>query len=194
MNWLLKNKISFYLRMLFIFLGFFAFQNSIVAESSSIIHLGFNPISEIYTCEENESPVWVKDSHRSRVSWAILKREVGSESGSTLLNVGIAARGSSRILNATTKQLQTKFKHAADFGVTGNWNKAAAGRFNSAINQHINSPGIKIIQGTYHKQPAIHYLNPKTGLNVISRPNGQFWSGWKLSPGQLQNVLQHGGL
>lgn len=72
--------------------------------------------------------------------------------------------------------------------------QVSMGRFNSAINQHINSPGIKIIQGTYHKQPAIHYLNPKTGLNVISRPNGQFWSGWKLSPGQLQNVLQHGGL
>ncbi len=101
---------------------------------------------------------------------------------------------SNRILNTTLRQLQAKFKHASDFGVTGNWNKAAAGRFSSAINQHINSSGVKAINGTYHGQPAIHYLNPETGINVISRPNGQFWSGWKLNPEQLRNVLEHGGL
>ncbi|WP_184171931.1 colicin D domain-containing protein [Rhabdobacter roseus] len=33
------------------------------------------------------------------------------------------------------RQLQAKFKHAVDFGITDNWNKAASGRFNSAINQ-----------------------------------------------------------
>jgi len=106
-----------------------------------------------------------------------------------------AAEGSSRILNTTTKQLQKKYlKHAADFGLSGNWNKTAASKFSSEINQHINSPGIKIIQGTYRNQPAIHYLNPNTGLNVISRPNGQFWSGWKLGPEQLQGVLKDGRL
>ncbi|MBC6427310.1 MAG: hypothetical protein GDA51_12795 [Ekhidna sp.] len=78
--------------------------------------------------------------------------------------------------------------------MTGNWNKAAASRFSSAINQHINSSGIKIIHRTYKNQPAIHYLNPKTGLNVISHPSGQFWSGWKLDPRQLNHVLTHGGL
>ena len=117
--------------------------------------------------------------------------------GASIIPAGralLGAKGGSRILNITTKQLQTKFKHAANFGVTGNWNKATASKFNSAINQHINSPGIKIINGTYRGQPAVHYLNPTTGLNVISRPNGQFWSGWKLSPEQLQNVLKHGDL
>jgi len=73
--------------------------------------------------------------------------------------VVINAKGSSSILNSTARQLQTKFKHASDFGVTGNWNKTAAGKFSSAINQHINAPGIKVIQGTYHKLPATHYLN-----------------------------------
>jgi RHS repeat-associated protein len=121
-------------------------------------------------------------------------RGLSAASGAELAGGAGAAKESSRILNMTTNQLQTKFNHAADFGVTGNWNKAAAGKFSSAINQHINSPGVKIIHGTYHRQPAVHYLNPNTGLNVISRPNGQFWSGWKLSPEQLQNVMQHGGL
>lgn len=67
-------------------------------------------------------------------------------------------------------------------------------KFKSAINAHINSPNIRVIRGTYHKQSAIHYVNPQTGLNVISKPNGQFWSGWKLSSDQLRNILNHGNL
>lgn len=90
--------------------------------------------------------------------------------------------------------MQAKFKHGKDFGVEGNYSKENAVKFGSAIIKHINSSDIKIIKGTYHKQPAIHYLNPNTGLNVIVKPNGQFWSGWKLSSSQLHNVLQHGGL
>lgn len=120
---------------------------------------------------------------------------IGKVGGAAVRGVGnIAAKTSSQILNATTKQLQAKFKHAADFGVTGNWNKAAAGRFNSAINQHINSAGVQTINGTYRGQAVIHYVNPNTGLNVISSPSGQFISSWKLNPAQLQNVLKHGGL
>jgi len=106
---------------------------------------------------------------------------------------GVAGNSRSVLLNSS-KQLQAKFKHAVDFGVEGNYNKINAARFSSAINQHINSQDIKVIWGTYHRQPAIHYLNPNTGLNVISTPNGQFWSGWKLSGEQMQNVLKHGGL
>ena len=100
----------------------------------------------------------------------------------------------SQILLRTPKQLQAKFKHAADFGITGNYSKANAARFSAAINQHINAPGIRVIQGTYHKKPVTHYLDPATALNVIADRNGTFISGWKLSPGQLANVLKHGGL
>jgi len=102
------------------------------------------------------------------------------------------AKGSSQILNTTAKQLQKKFKHAVDFGVTGNYNTVNAAKYSAAINQHINSPGIKIIQGMYRNQSAIHYLNPETGLNVILHSNGQFWSGWKLGTQQLQTVLKNG--
>ncbi|MBW3518755.1 colicin D domain-containing protein [Flavobacterium sp. NKUCC04_CG] len=104
------------------------------------------------------------------------------------------AKGGSSVLLNTSKQLQAKFKHAGDFGVIGNYNKANAGKFSSAINQHINSAGVQTIQGTYRGQSVIHYVNPNTGLNVISSPTGQFMSGWKLNPAQLQNVLKHGGL
>ncbi|RYY72835.1 MAG: hypothetical protein EOO52_20275 [Gammaproteobacteria bacterium] len=107
---------------------------------------------------------------------------------------GGAAKTSSNVLLSTSKQLQAKFKHAVDFGVVGNYSKANAGKFSSAINQHINSAGVQTIKGTYRGQSVIHYLNPNTGLNVISSPSGQFMSGWTLNPAQLQNVLKHGGL
>ncbi len=108
--------------------------------------------------------------------------------------IGRAARSSSNVLLNTSRQLQAKFKHAGDFGVVGNYSKANAGKFSSAINQHINSAGVQTIQGTYRGQSVIHYVNPNTGLNVISSPSGQLISGWKLNPAQLQNVLKHGGL
>jgi len=107
---------------------------------------------------------------------------------------GYKAAKSSRVVNTTAKQLQKKFKHAADFGVDGNYNKANASEFNSAINQHINSSGVKVIQGTYRGNAVTHFLNPRTGLNVIVNPNGTFHSGWRLGSDQLMNILKHGGL
>ena len=104
------------------------------------------------------------------------------------------AKNSSKILNFTSKQLQSKFKHAADFGIKGNWNKAAGSKFSSAINKHINSSSVQAIQGTYRGNPAIHYLNSKSGLNVITNTKGTFVSGWKLNSKQLENVIKHGGL
>lgn len=101
---------------------------------------------------------------------------------------------SSSILLNTSRQLQAKFKHADDFGLIGQYSKGNVAEFSSLINQHINSTGVQAINGTYRGQPVIHYLNPNTGLNVISTSSGQFISGWKLSSIQLQNVLQHGSL
>ncbi len=76
----------------------------------------------------------------------------------------------------------------------GNYSRANAASFSRAIHQHINSPAVRVIDGTYHKAPVTHYLDPSTGLNVIADRAGHFISGWKLSPAQLQNVLTHGGL
>ncbi|WP_452602781.1 colicin D domain-containing protein [Pontimicrobium sp. MEBiC06410] len=106
----------------------------------------------------------------------------------------VPAKASSRIVNTSAKQLQKKFKHAADFGVNGNYNKVNAGKFNSALNQHINSSGVKAVNGTYRGNSVTHYLDANSGLNVIVNPNGSFHSGWRLGSEQLMNVLKHGGL
>ncbi|WP_419698989.1 DUF6443 domain-containing protein [Mucilaginibacter sp. NFX135] len=103
---------------------------------------------------------------------------------------------SSSVLNFTSKSLQAKFKHAIDFGVTGNYNKSAAGEFSAAINQHINAEGTQIFQGAYRNASNLvdFYLNPQTGLNVIATRSGQFISGAKLSPEQVVSIMTRGFL
>lgn len=92
------------------------------------------------------------------------------------------------------KQLQSKFKHAKDFGVSGNYNPANARQFEQAIKSHTTNPGTQVIKGTYRGQKAIHLYNPKTGLNVITQPNGNFVSGWKLSPKQTTTLFRRKSL
>jgi hypothetical protein len=94
----------------------------------------------------------------------------------------------------SNKQLQKKFKHAGDFGIKGNYNKANAQAFETALRNQINSPATQVIRGTYRGKNVIHYVDLKTGLNVITDRAGNFISGWKLNPAQLNNVLTRGSL
>jgi Colicin D len=102
---------------------------------------------------------------------------------STTPHARSVATNSSDVLLNSSKQLQKKFNRASDFGVTGNYSKANATKYSEALNQHINSPGVTKIPGTYRGDPVTHYLNTSTGLNVIVDPGGVFVSGWKLGPG-----------
>jgi len=99
-------------------------------------------------------------------------------------------------LNTTAKQLQKKFKHAIDFGITGNYNTANAAKYSAAINQHINASGTQVIQGVYRNanNPVTFYLNPTSGLNVLTTRSGQFISGAKLNSNQIKDILTKGFL
>ncbi|GAB2670617.1 hypothetical protein GCM10027036_25110 [Flavihumibacter cheonanensis] len=112
--------------------------------------------------------------------------------GGTVVSVG----ATSRILQTTVIQLQKKFKHAIDFGVVGNYSTKRGFEFYSAINRHINAEGTQIIQGFYRNSntAVVFYLNPKTGLNVVATPSGQFITGARLSPAQVTDVLSKGFL
>nr|WP_232842300.1 colicin D domain-containing protein [Terrimesophilobacter mesophilus] len=124
----------------------------------------------------------------------VLKGVRGVKAAEEAVTVAANAGGDfSRIIMTSPRQLQSKFKHASDFGVAGNYSKANAAEFSAALNQHINSAGTRAIQGTYRGQSVTHYLDSSTRLNVILR-NGEFVSGWKLSPDQLANVLRNGSL
>ncbi len=97
-------------------------------------------------------------------------------------------------LNFAEKQLQSKFKHAQAFGVEGNYSKANAQAFQSAIEKHVSGPDTRATQGIYRGQDATLYTDPNTGLAVIADTEGNFLSGWKLNPEQLRCVLESGRL
>ena len=90
-------------------------------------------------------------------------------------------------------QIQKKYKHAAAFGVTGNWNKQNGEAFQQAILHHINKPGIQKIQGTYRGNPVTHYYEESTRLNVMVCPNNNFISGWQLTKPQMMQFPHIGG-
>jgi uncharacterized protein RhaS with RHS repeats len=97
-------------------------------------------------------------------------------------------------LKFTSTQLQKKFKHAGDFGIAGNANKANLQAFEAAIARHIQDNAVQGILGTYRGNAVMIYVNPQTGLAVITDVSGSFISGWKLSPQQLHHVLNGGKL
>ena len=108
---------------------------------------------------------------------------------------GLARGAGSAILGRSPRALQKFFtKHGRDFGLRGNWNPSKANEASRAIHQHINSASVRAINGTYRGAPAIHHVDPKSGLNIISTPGGVFVSGWRLSSEQLQSVLSSGRL
>ncbi|MFC8831527.1 colicin D domain-containing protein [Streptomyces sp. NPDC057137] len=92
-------------------------------------------------------------------------------------------------------QLKKKYnKHAADFGLPKNYNFKNGEKWADVIREHVNSSETFRLGGTYRGDDVVHHLNPSTGLNVMHTVNGQFISGWKLNPQQLNNVLMRGSL
>lgn len=106
------------------------------------------------------------------------------------------ARG--RSMSFSKKQLQkkgwNKNNHAADFGIKGNYSPSNANKFQEVIQQHVGAKTTKVIQGTYRGNPVTHFVDPKSGLNVIRDSSGAFQSGWRLNAQQLQNVIGRGKL
>ncbi|MCI5060225.1 MAG: hypothetical protein MRY79_04045 [Alphaproteobacteria bacterium] len=76
----------------------------------------------------------------------------------------------------------------------GNRNNKTLGEFTKAIERHVKSPDTIVIKGTYRRQPATHYYNPKTGINLMRDGQGNFWSAWKLGQEQAKNILKRGSL
>jgi hypothetical protein len=84
-------------------------------------------------------------------------------------------------------------RHAKDFGVTGNWNKATASEFQDILKTHIQ--GLTPIEETYRGvQQTLHYFNPLNRLNVMTDMSGNLIGGWKLSGDQIKYLLATGNL
>ena len=97
-------------------------------------------------------------------------------------------------LKFDSQKLQHEYKHASDYGVNGNWNKANGASFEQAIRNQINSVKNPIL-GTYRgTQQVYHFYDPKTGLNTMIDMDGNFVGGWMLSAEQIFNLLTTGNV
>jgi hypothetical protein len=100
-------------------------------------------------------------------------------------------------LSFTDRQLQSQLaQHGPDWGFPGTISNDVATRqdFLSVLLDHIDSSGTTRIEGTYRGDPAVHYIDPETGLNVFTTSDGGFWGAWRLSPAQIENVILRGSL
>jgi hypothetical protein len=91
-------------------------------------------------------------------------------------------------------QIEAKFKHAQDFGVTEPRGKAGFDAFEKAVSEQVKDPATMHIAGTYRGNPAILNYNPSTGTVVVQSPTGEFISGWRVSQAQATNILNQGKL
>ena len=85
-------------------------------------------------------------------------------------------------------------QHASDWGLYDNWNPENGKILEQILVEHVQNPDVLQIVGTYRQQPAIHYVDPRTRLNVFTHPNGDLWSGYQLSDSQLLRLLTTGDL
>ena len=92
-------------------------------------------------------------------------------------------------------QIESKYKHADDFGVTGNNNPENQEAIREAIAEHAVNSNTERIEGGYTRlegdQSVTHLYNPNTGNNIII-DDGEFLTGFKLTQGQRQNMRDTG--
>lgn len=81
----------------------------------------------------------------------------------------------------SASQLQKKFKHAIDFGISGNYNLTNRTLFKNALEEVVDNAD-EIYKSTYHGDVIVYI---KDGLGVITELDGTFVSGWKLNADQL---------
>jgi hypothetical protein len=91
----------------------------------------------------------------------------------------------------TASKLQHEFKHAGDFGVTGNWNKATGEAYQKAIQNHIDT-ATDVYRSTYRGQDVNVYINKSTGVGAYTDLSGNYIGGWKFSPDQMNFHLTNG--
>ncbi|MFP1933772.1 colicin D domain-containing protein, partial [Lonsdalea quercina] len=97
----------------------------------------------------------------------------------------------------STKQLDKKFKHAADFGVTTTRkNGDTIAEYQTAIKSHLDNK-TTYEHGTYLLVPESKvFFNPQTNNVVVVDKSGNFVSGWKLDlqTKQYENFINNGTL
>jgi len=91
-----------------------------------------------------------------------------------------------------TRQIQHEYKHAGDFGISGNYNKQNGELFKSALQDLIASPETKIKPGTYRGTiEGTHYFDPNTNKWVFVDSSGEYVASWELGPSQVVDLTKN---
>jgi hypothetical protein len=86
------------------------------------------------------------------------------------------------------RQAQSKFKHAEDFGILGNYNKVRGQEFVDTLKDFITSESVYKKEILYRGEKRCIYIDKETDRGVLTK-DGQFESGWKLTPKQLREII-----
>ena len=62
------------------------------------------------------------------------------------------------------KQVQKKYKHAAAFGLSGSPNAEQLVKYQTKLQEHLDSGQNLVIKGTYRGKSVTHHLNPETSV------------------------------
>ncbi|HHT7587566.1 S-type pyocin domain-containing protein [Klebsiella michiganensis] len=93
----------------------------------------------------------------------------------------------------TRRQLQKKYKHAVDFGISDTRiNSETLAKFRDAVEAHLSDKNTKE-KGTYiREKDSKVYFNSGTNDSVVINKNGSFSTGMKLVPGtpQYRNYIE----
>jgi hypothetical protein len=98
-----------------------------------------------------------------------------------------------QILFPNPRTVQHEYKHASDFGISGNWNSAQKAAFMNALTLFVqNAPYRK--RGTFRgTQSVVHYWD-NTYLWVATDLQGNFVAGWPLKPTQIKSLHNTGNV
>lgn len=97
-------------------------------------------------------------------------------------------------LTSSQRQLESKFKHAADFGVSESRGATGFASYRAAVERFVERPDTIRIIGEYRGQEVILNYSPISRLVVVQSTDGAFVSGWQMSEDQLAYVVTKGVL
>jgi hypothetical protein len=95
---------------------------------------------------------------------------------------------------ASKAQLESKFKHAPDFGVAEARGRRGFDAFEKAVSDFVARPTTVRVLGTYRGDRVILSYDRESRLVVVQTPAGEFISGWRMRPAQLRYVVREGSL
>lgn len=88
--------------------------------------------------------------------------------------------------------LQHEFKHASDFGITGNLNKSNSDLFYNTLQSHVRNKSNIVYKAKYRGEKRLFYYDSVTVNVVFTDYNNILKGAWKFSQDQI-NYMKAGG-